>query len=63
MQSSTEDNLIQAERRDYEKPSLREFGPVGVLTQGGTGQASEAMVRMGVLNCDTQANKVTDPRC
>ena len=29
------------ERQPYSRPTLREFGPVGKLTQAGTGQARE----------------------
>lgn len=29
------------ERQSYSRPALREFGPVGKLTQAGTGQARE----------------------
>ena len=30
------------DRKPYTPPRLREFGPVGALTQGGTGLSSEA---------------------
>jgi len=29
------------ERQPYERPALREFGPVGALTQAGTGTMME----------------------
>jgi hypothetical protein len=64
MQSSRNEQLMRGDRRDYETPRLREFGPVGALTQGGTGQSSEAMVGMsGAVNCDNAQTKVIDPRC
>ena len=36
-------------RRAYDAPLLREFGPVGVLTQSGTGQQMENMMFMGPM--------------
>ena len=64
MQSSRQQQAIRGDRRDYEKPCLREFGPVGALTQAGTGQVSEAMVGMGgAVTCNNSVNRVTDPRC
>jgi hypothetical protein len=30
------------ERRPYERPTFREFGPVGQLTQSGTGTRAES---------------------
>jgi len=30
------------QRQPYARPILREFGPVGTLTQGGTGPMTEA---------------------
>ena len=33
----------------YERPSLREFGPVGALTQSGTAITSENAQEMGAM--------------
>ena len=66
MQSSKNEQLIRGDRRDYVKPCLREFGPVGALTQGGTGQVSEAMtggMGGGTVLCNSSPTRVTDPRC
>lgn len=56
---------MRGDRRDYEKPRLREFGPVGVLTQGGTGLSSEAMAigMFGDVECNTISSREVDPRC
>jgi hypothetical protein len=40
-QSSERPKASQACRRTYSPPKLKEFGPVGALTQNGTGNAAE----------------------
>ncbi len=35
------DSLSRDHRSQYSTPTLKEFGPVGVLTQGGSGGGSE----------------------
>lgn len=35
------------ERRPYSRPMLRDFGPVGKLTQGGPGTVTEVGMTMG----------------
>lgn len=44
---SDKDRSDRPERKSYSSPALREFGPVGRLTQSGTGQARENMSQMG----------------
>ena len=40
------------EREAYFPPKLKVFGPVGALTQAGTGMMGEGMIDpMGVLKC------------
>ncbi len=36
-------------RYPYSPPKLRTFGPVGVLTQGGTGNMIEGAMGMGMM--------------
>ena len=54
----------QIRRAAYVRPRLREFGPVGMLTQAGTGATSEAMVvGQGMVVCSGNSMHSTDPRC
>jgi hypothetical protein len=43
-QSSEQRKAPQTDRRTYSPPKLREFGPVGALTQAGTGAATEMVM-------------------
>ena len=36
-------------RQPYVRPTLREFGPVGTLTQGGTGMNDEGMMATNLM--------------
>ena len=44
---SCDDRADRPERKSYTSPTLREFGPVGRLTQSGTGMINENMGNMG----------------
>jgi hypothetical protein len=43
-------NDLPSGRRSYAPPQLKVFGPVGALTQAGTGNASESMGMMIIGN-------------
>ena len=40
-------------RKAYARPALREFGPVGVLTQSGTGSMVEGVNMQGMCQPNT----------
>ena len=40
-----------ADRNEYKRPKLIEFGPIGALTQGGSGTSAE-MLMMGPGTCN-----------
>jgi hypothetical protein len=44
----------RADKATYSPPRLMEFGPVGALTQSGTGSRAESVqVMMGIPNCQS----------
>ena len=50
-------------RAPYKAPCVTVFGPVGMLTQGGSGPLGELMDNgMGMISCSMNMN-VQDPMC
>ncbi len=48
--SARKDSKRRQGRKAYTQPVLRDFGPVGRLTQGGTAGDIEPMTMMGMMN-------------
>jgi hypothetical protein len=49
-----QDEKGRADKAAYSPPRLIEFGPVGVLTQSGTGSRAESVqVMMGIPSCQS----------
>jgi len=58
--SDGKDNRLTG-RSAYTRPKLREFGPIGALTQAGTGGMSEYMASN--MMCSGSANQQAGTMC